>query len=127
MTTIVKTYSDSGAEVDRRARRFVEEHKVDYDDAMHEVLKGDPELKDAYAQAAVRVTPRRPRPRPQAPAAVKMVQGNAAGEAVHSRVEALIEEHPQLDYREAVHQVLNADPALKGQYAMRGCRHEQGI
>ncbi len=50
-------------------------------------------------------------------AGLNLVQGNAAGEAVHGRVEALIEEHPRLGYRDAMRQVLDADPVLKAQYA----------
>jgi hypothetical protein len=43
--------------------------------------------------------------------------GNPAGFAVHARAEALMQEHPQMDYRGAVQQVLSEDQELKVRYA----------
>jgi hypothetical protein len=43
--------------------------------------------------------------------------GNPAGFAVHARAEALMQEHPELDYREAVGAALSEDPQLKLDYA----------
>lgn len=39
------------------------------------------------------------------------------GETVHRRAQALTETHAGLSYTEAVHRVLNQDPALKAAYA----------
>ena len=39
------------------------------------------------------------------------------GETVHSRAQALIAEHPGLDYHEAMGAVFATDPALKAAYA----------
>jgi hypothetical protein len=43
--------------------------------------------------------------------------GTPAGYIVHARAEKLQQEHPSLDYRTAVHQVLYEDKQLKLQYA----------
>jgi hypothetical protein len=43
--------------------------------------------------------------------------GNPAGFAVHARAEALMQEHPELDYRAAVGAALSEDPDLKAAYA----------
>ena len=50
-------------------------------------------------------------------AAAGLAQGMPAGETVHSRAQALTEKTPSLTYKQAVHQVLNDDPALKINYA----------
>lgn len=50
-------------------------------------------------------------------AAAGLAQGKPPGETVHRRAQALIAEHPGLDYHEAVGAVLAADPALKAAYA----------
>ena len=49
--------------------------------------------------------------------AAGLAQGMPAGEVVHSRAQALIAEHPGLDYHEAMGAVLAADPGLKARYA----------
>jgi hypothetical protein len=119
MKTVANTTPNAAsAEVDAHAERFMEAHAgVTYREAVHAVLAADKQLAEAYAAPSARVTPRRLRPRPQAPAPVQMAQGIPAGQTVHSRAVALVDEHPHLDYRAAVHQVLEADPALKAQYA----------
>jgi hypothetical protein len=43
--------------------------------------------------------------------------GNPAGFVVHARAEALMQKHPELDYREAVGAVLSEDRELKCAYA----------
>jgi hypothetical protein len=43
--------------------------------------------------------------------------GNPAGFAVHARAEALMQKHPELDYRAAVGAALSEDPDLKARYA----------
>jgi hypothetical protein len=50
-------------------------------------------------------------------AAAGLAQGKTPGETVHIRAQALTDEHPHLDYHEAVGAVLAADPALKAAYA----------
>jgi hypothetical protein len=85
-----------------------------YADAMHVVLKADPELATAYAQPASGVTAR---PTVPVPAAVPLTQGKTPGETVHLRSVALMDFVTHLDYQSAVNQVLAADPALKAAYA----------
>ncbi|MBA2594127.1 MAG: hypothetical protein M3495_08455 [Pseudomonadota bacterium] len=46
-----------------------------------------------------------------------LAQGKTPGETVHLRAQALTETHAELSYAEAVHRVLNQDPALKAAYA----------
>ncbi|MGH8479173.1 MAG: hypothetical protein ACREXK_06295 [Gammaproteobacteria bacterium] len=46
-----------------------------------------------------------------------LAQGKTPGETVHLRVEALTAAHGELSYAEAMHRVLNQDPALKAAYA----------
>lgn len=43
--------------------------------------------------------------------------GNPAGFVVHARAEALMQKHPELDYREAIGAVLSEDRELKVRYA----------
>jgi hypothetical protein len=47
----------------------------------------------------------------------KPAQGSPAGFAVHARAVALMQEHPELDYRAAVGAALSEDPVLKTAYA----------
>lgn len=97
MTTSKYTTAAS-AEVDRRAERFMAEKNCGYREAWHAVLAADPELATAYAQPA--------------PA-----EGSPASAEVDRRAQALIAEHPHLDYHEAMGAVLHEDPALKARYA----------
>jgi hypothetical protein len=49
--------------------------------------------------------------------ATGLAQGMPAGDIVHNRVQALVAEHPSLDYHEAMGAVFAPDPALKAAYA----------
>jgi hypothetical protein len=46
-----------------------------------------------------------------------LAQGSSAGYVVHARAEKLMQEHPHMDYREAVGAVLSEDTQLKVKYA----------
>jgi len=46
-----------------------------------------------------------------------LAQGKSPGETVHLRAQALTETNAEVSYAEAVHRVLNQDPALKAAYA----------
>jgi hypothetical protein len=205
MTTAQKYASPTaaGAEIDRRAERYMAEHKTGYTEAWHAILAADKELAQAYAAPATRV--RRmadPRSAPAVPVTGREEQeiqewitralndnmagwlpgalgqlsieadkykkigmpveeaakramgeypslvamakllladvrrnrpenkpvadgetlaqdkpGNPAGFVVHARAEALMQKHPELDYRSAVGAVLSEDLELKRAYA----------
>jgi hypothetical protein len=57
MTAVSKftTPTAAGAEIDRRAERYMTEHKVGYTEAWHAILGADKELAQAYAAPATRV------------------------------------------------------------------------
>jgi hypothetical protein len=117
--TILK-YTTSGAagvEIHTSAERHMSAKGGTYADAVHMVPAADRQLAEAYAMPASRVTPKPLPPRPAALAPVQMEQGIPAGEIVHSRAQALIAQHPHLDYHEAMGAVLNQDPTLKARYA----------
>jgi hypothetical protein len=196
MTTVTKytTTAAAGAEIDRRAERYMAEHKCGYTEAWHAILGADKELAKAYAQPATRVarmatTDKRSQPAvpvsaadereirewvlralqenmegmlpgslgqlaveaagykkqgmtpeeatgramglsPHLVALAKMLladmrrnapentpEAQNASYTVHTRAEALMQEHPAMDYREAVGAVLSEDPELKVAYA----------
>jgi hypothetical protein len=119
MTTISKftTPSAAGDEVDRRAELHMAAHGCGYREAWHATLAADPELTRVYAMPSSRVNPKPLRPRPPAPAPVQMAQGIPAAVEVDRRAVALTQEHPHLDYGEAMGRALAADPALKAAYA----------
>jgi hypothetical protein len=120
MTTVTKFTNPTaaGAEVHARAELYVSAHGGTYADAVHAALTTDKQLAEAYAQPSSRVTAMKPlRPRPAAPATAPVAQGNPASVDVDRRVQALIAEHPHLDYHEAMGAVLSADPGLKARYA----------
>jgi hypothetical protein len=57
MTTVQKYTSPTaaGAEIDRRAERYMAEHQCGYTEAWHAILGADKELANAYGQPAPRV------------------------------------------------------------------------
>jgi hypothetical protein len=118
MTAVSKyiTPTAAGAEVDACAERHMSAKGGTYQEAVHIVLTADAELARVYGMRSSRVTAKPLRPRP-APAPVQMSQGNPAGAEVDRRVQALIAEHPHLDYHEAMGAVLKEDPGLKNRYA----------
>jgi hypothetical protein len=121
MTTVLKYAAPTaaGAEVHARAERHVAANGGTYQDAVRAVLKADPELATAYAQPASRMATMATKPavpvaggdaRRNAPEnkpvpadkANALAQGKTPGETVHLRAQALIYEHPRMDYREAM-------------------------
>jgi hypothetical protein len=58
MTTVQKHTSSAaaGAEIDRRAERYMAEHKCGYTEAWHAILGADKQLAEAYAAPATRVS-----------------------------------------------------------------------
>jgi hypothetical protein len=58
MTTVQKYASSTaaGSEIDRRAERYMAEHKCGYTEAWHVILGADKELAEAYAAPATRVS-----------------------------------------------------------------------
>ena len=106
--------SAAGVEVDARAEQHVAAKGGTYADAVHVVLKADPELAQAYAQPASRVAPT---PAVPVPDPTRLAQGKTPGETVHLRAAALMETDASLTYQMAVNLVLAADPDLKAAYA----------
>lgn len=114
--TAVKTYDrpgDIGAEVDRRAKLFMQERGVkEYSVAVHEALRADPLLKAAYAnesfarQAASHDETEQERER-----------RTQAGEELDRKIRAYRLEHPNCSYVAARDVIFRLEPALKLQYA----------
>jgi hypothetical protein len=72
MTTVTKytTPTAAGAEIDRRAERYMAEHKTGYTEAWHAIIAADKQLAEAYAQPAarrVRMATTDPRSQPAVP------------------------------------------------------------
>ncbi len=119
MTTISKytNTAAAGTEVDTRAEHHMATKGGTYHDAVRVVLAADPELAQAYAQPAARVTTMATKPAGPVSAPVPLAQGKPPGENVHLRTVALREMDAGLTYQRAVNLVLAADPDLKAAYA----------
>lgn len=109
---------DPGLELDRRTRDRMYTHRLDYETAFKEVCAHDRDLARRYAQSDGSPDRVDPADRPRVYAMHREQAG--AGETIHQRCLALVEQGEAGTYTEAFEKVLRDDPKLKARYA--GCR-----
>lgn len=100
---------------DRVRARMYQHPSLDYEAAMKQELAHDPELARSYAMTDL--SPDRADP---ADARTYAQDRRGAGEVIHQRCLALVEQGEAGTYGEAFERVLRDDPKLKARYA--GCR-----
>lgn len=109
LTNMLHTPTEAGDEIHRRTQRYQVDHPTaTYAEAKTAVLAADPRLKTLYAGIPTG---------PTKPTASTYEERQRAGDEVDRRVRQYMADQPGTDYRDAMHRVLDADPALKRAYA----------